>query len=132
VPIHWYSLSTDLKPDWSRYVAGQPEILGYWDDLWRKNGLVKHTQLGSFVHSSEWISDKNRYILTIIDTKTGERRTDEAEVVINSIGGFMSPNYPNIPGMDEFKGSSFHSALWKHEVDLKNKRVGVIGNGCSA
>lgn len=45
----------------------------------------------------------------------------------------MSPNFPkDVPGKENFRGPVFHSARWRHDVDLKGKRVAVIGNGCSA
>ena len=45
----------------------------------------------------------------------------------------MSPNFPSdLVGIADFKGVLWHSAQWRHDVDLKGKRVGVIGNGCSA
>ena len=57
----------------------------------------------------------------------------EAEVIVYAIGGFQGALYPkDIPGREEFHGEIFHSAEWRHDVILKNKRVGVIGNGCSA
>ncbi|KAI0256955.1 hypothetical protein BJV78DRAFT_1168189 [Lactifluus subvellereus] len=31
-----------------------------------------------------------------------------------------------------FRGDAWHSAEWRHDVVLAGKRVGVIGNGCSA
>ncbi len=34
--------------------------------------------------------------------------------------------------MGTFKGPTFHSAQWRHDVDLKGKRVPVIGTGASA
>jgi 4-hydroxyacetophenone monooxygenase len=52
--------------------------------------------------------------------------------VISAVGQLNQPNYPNIPGRDLFKGESFHSARWNHEVDLKGKKVAVIGTGASA
>jgi len=55
------------------------------------------------------------------------------EVVISAMGGFMSPVFPrDVPGKEEFKGVSFHSARWRHDVPLAGKRIGVIGNACSA
>lgn len=45
----------------------------------------------------------------------------------------MSPMYPkDIAGVENFHGELWHSARWRHDVELKGKRVGVIGNGCSA
>ena len=53
--------------------------------------------------------------------------------MIYAIGGFQEALYPkDIPGREHFHGEIFHSAEWRHDVILKNKRVGVIGNGCSA
>ena len=53
--------------------------------------------------------------------------------MIYAIGGFQEALYPkDIPGRELFHGEMFHSAEWRHDVILKNKRVGVIGNGCSA
>lgn len=53
--------------------------------------------------------------------------------MIYAIGGFQEALYPkDIPGRERFCGEIFHSARWRHDVILKNKRVGVIGNGCSA
>jgi 4-hydroxyacetophenone monooxygenase len=39
---------------------------------------------------------------------------------------------PDIKGIDTFAGPSFHSARWDHSVDLKDKRVAVVGTGASA
>lgn len=45
----------------------------------------------------------------------------------------MSPRYPSdVDGVDDFKGLVWHLAQWRSDVDLRGKRVGVIGNGCSA
>lgn len=65
--------------------------------------------------------------------KTGDKRTEEAEVMFYAIGGFQAPLYPtDMRGKEDFKGELFHSARWRHDVIFKKKRVGVIGNGCSA
>ena len=39
---------------------------------------------------------------------------------------------PSLKGLKDFQGERFHSARWRHDVSLANKRVGIIGNGCSA
>lgn len=40
--------------------------------------------------------------------------------------------YPDIPGLDLFKGKLMHSARWDNDYDLTGKRVAVIGGGSSA
>lgn len=75
-----------------------------------------------------------RYKATIKDEKSGEESIVEAEVIIWAAGGFFDPLFPKElePGLEKFKGIVWHSARWRHDVELKGKRVGVIGNGCSA
>ncbi|KAF8637351.1 hypothetical protein AX17_002850 [Amanita inopinata Kibby_2008] len=133
VPGHWYSLSTELNPHWSTYYVGQPEIQAYWVNLWRKYKLGSHTKFGHTVKRAEWDATTQRYQVRIQEMATGEILETEAEVLFFTIGGFMSPVYPkDIAGADVFDGEVWHSARWRHDVDLKGKRLGVIGNGCSA
>jgi cation diffusion facilitator CzcD-associated flavoprotein CzcO len=48
------------------------------------------------------------------------------------MGGLSEPSAPNIPGLDSFEGTVFHSAHWDHDHDLSGERVAVIGTGASA
>ena len=66
------------------------------------------------------------------EIESTEEQTDEADILISALGILEVINYPNIPGLETFKGSLFHSGAWDHGVDLKGKRVAVIGNGASA
>ena len=45
---------------------------------------------------------------------------------------FGNPVWPDIPGLDEFAGTVFHSARWDHDHDLNGERVAVIGTAASA
>ncbi|KAF9013992.1 hypothetical protein BDQ17DRAFT_434014 [Cyathus striatus] len=134
VPAHWYSLSTDLEPNFSRHYASQPELQNYWEKLWHNYDLVKHTRLSCNVTHAVWDAKEQRYHVTIKNRKTGEEEHTDAEVMFWAVGGFQDPLYPEhlVGSLDKFKGTLFHSARWRHDVDLKGKRVGVIGNGCSA
>ena len=51
--------------------------------------------------------------------------------MIGATGVFTQPKPPDIPGIDEFAGQTMHSARWDHSVDLRGKRVAVIGTGAS-
>ena len=65
--------------------------------------------------------------------ETGKKTTTNAKVILSAVGRYMNPVYPrDIPGVETFRGVAWHSARWRHDVDLSGKRVGVIGNGCSA
>ena len=55
-----------------------------------------------------------------------------ARFVVMASGPMHKPVIPALPGMETFPGPSFHSAKWNHDVDLRGKRVAVIGTGASA
>lgn len=131
VPAHWYSLSTDPNPSWNRHYASQRELHAYWRSVFDKHALRDHTVFNTIVVRSEWDEDLQRW--TVWLQRDGRETIEHAEILLYAIGGFMEPMWPkDIKGMEAFKGDFWHSALWKHDVNLKGKRVGVIGNGCSA
>ncbi|OCH87249.1 FAD/NAD-binding domain-containing protein [Obba rivulosa] len=132
VATHLYSLSTEPNPLWSRTHVLQPEIQAYWVALARKHALYEHTQFHTRVAHASWDAVRAVWVLRLENTRTGEGREVEAQVLISAMGLLREPVYPpDVPGRERFKGEMFHSARWNHQVDLRNKRVAVIGNGCS-
>ena len=55
-----------------------------------------------------------------------------ARVLVVATGPLSEPSIPDIPGLDTFAGTVFHSARWDHGHDLAGRRVAVIGTGASA
>ena len=58
--------------------------------------------------------------------------TLRARALVLGNGALHLAAYPEIPGLADFTGPCFHSAEWRHDVDLRGKRVAVIGTGASA
>ena len=56
----------------------------------------------------------------------------EADILLTACGQLNTPATPDIPGLESFEGPAFHTAQWRHDVDLAGKRVALIGTGCSA
>src|SRR5690606_32055173 len=57
----------------------------------------------------------------------------EASFLIMATGCLSVPRMPDIPGLERFRGEAHHTGLWPHEgVDVRGKRVGIIGAGSSA
>ena len=56
----------------------------------------------------------------------------QASVLVSGAGPLSEPAYPDLPGLDTFTGTTFHSATWDHDHDLTGERVAVIGTGASA
>ncbi|GGK73139.1 4-hydroxyacetophenone monooxygenase [Sphaerisporangium melleum] len=127
VPSHLYSYSFEQRRDWSRRFPAQPELLSYLEDCADKYGLRRHLRLNTEVTAAEFDGRTGRWRVT---TSDGERRT--FDVVISGVGQLNRPRLPDIPGLADFRGRSFHSARWDHGHDLTGRRVAVIGNGSSA
>ncbi|KAH9051293.1 FAD/NAD-P-binding domain-containing protein [Lactarius deliciosus] len=132
VPVHFYSLSTDLKSDWTRSHGTQPEILEYMRKVTDKYGLRKHCRFHTSLDKAEWDAAANVWRIETRDVRTGETQVTRATAIVSAIGVLVVPKYPTLQGIESFKGEVFHSARWRHDVNLHGKRVGVLGNGSSA
>lgn len=134
VPGHWYSLSRAPNPHWASYYPAQDELQAYWSALWARAGLQAYTRCGTEVVRATWDVETRTYTIELEDAVTRARRTVVARVIIDATGGFQAPRVPeDLRGSaGAFEGECWHSARWRHDVPLGGKRVGVVGNGCSA
>ncbi|CUS12120.1 unnamed protein product [Tuber aestivum] len=132
VPSALYCLSFAPNPDWTCSLPPQGEIKEYIDSVASKYGIPQRTSLSTAVTRAQWDEGHGRWRLSLRDLKTGEAYFHECKILFTGQGLLEEPNYPKIPGLETFEGHIFHSARWDHTVDLKGKRVAVIGGGCSA
>ncbi|ORY69025.1 uncharacterized protein BCR38DRAFT_363903 [Pseudomassariella vexata] len=130
VPIHLYSFSFNLNPDWTQALADQEEILKYVESTVDKFQLRSHFHFNSECLGAKWVD--GQWHVAFVNRITGEKFTETCTILISAVGGFSQPRDVKFPGMDRFKGRIFHTAAWDHSFDWTNKRVAVIGNGCSA
>lgn len=112
---------------WSRRYATQPEILDYVREVAAREGVLDRVVTGQDVVSC--VLDEARGTWTVT-TRAG--RTWEAEALVSAVGQLSTPVVPDLPGVGSFEGPAFHSARWRHDVDLTGKRVAVVGTGASA
>jgi cation diffusion facilitator CzcD-associated flavoprotein CzcO len=125
VPSHFYEFS--FAPNrWSRRYAPQAEIQAYLEGVARHFGVLDRVHTGVEVKSARWDEDRGRWVL---ETTAGPHA---AEVLLTACGQLSVPKKPAIPGLESFEGPAFHTAEWRHDVDLTGKRVAVVGTGCSA
>src|SRR5690606_33566221 len=111
--------SSDLR----RY-PDQPEILGYLEHCADKYDVRRKIRFNTEVTGATF--DGTRWQLT------ASGATETFDVVVMAVGQLNRPHLPDIPGMDDFAGTSFHSSRWDHSHDLTGRRVAVIGSGSSA
>ena len=125
-----YSFSKEILNEWhwSEQFSPQPETLRYLNFVVDKLKLRGHMQFGCRVNAMRFDENSNIWHLTLSDGRTLSTR-----VVITGIGPLSTPTLPQIEGMKDFKGVSFHTANWPHEpLDLAGKRVAIIGTGATA
>jgi cation diffusion facilitator CzcD-associated flavoprotein CzcO len=127
IPSHLYSFSFEPKADWSRSYSPQQEIQDYLRHCVEKYDLRRHIRFDSEVSGAEFDASAGVWTVRITD---GVPLTARALVLGN--GALSIPSYPDIPGLEQFTGRTFHSARWDHDYDLKGKTVAVIGTGASA
>jgi 4-hydroxyacetophenone monooxygenase len=130
VPNHFYSYSFAQTSEWPQYFATQASLLDYFRTCARELGIVEHVRFGTEVLDATWDDARDVWVITL----RNESGTDvlEANALVSAVGQLNRPNMPDIPGIDSFRGASFHSARWDHDVDLDGKRVAIIGTGASA
>jgi len=132
VPSHGYCFSFEMNADWSKAYAGSKEIWAYLSKVSRKYGVYERTQFNTEVLSAHWMESDRKWVVETQDRKSMAKQTHIVDYLISGIGGLHIPQYPNVPGVGQFGGMEVHSAEWRNDVDLKNKRVVVVGSAASA
>jgi cation diffusion facilitator CzcD-associated flavoprotein CzcO len=118
--------------------AHAPEILEHCRRIGEQYGLYDNALFHTEVTGLEW--DDARSVWKV-KTSRGDNFT--AQYVGLGIGPLNVPKLPGIPGIDSFRGHSFHTSRWDYAytggdplgaplAKLKDKRVGIIGTGATA
>jgi cation diffusion facilitator CzcD-associated flavoprotein CzcO len=126
VQSHLYSFSFAPNPNWTRSFSPQPEIWDYLKRCARDFGILPHVRFRHEVREAAWDNAAQRWR---IETSQGRFN---ANVLVMASGALSEPSLPSLPGVESFKGSMFHSARWRHDVELRERRVAVVGTGASA
>jgi len=122
----------------SEKYAHAPEILEQCRRIGKQFGLYEQALFHTEVESLEWDEKASRWI---IGTNRGDRFT--ASFIGLGTGPLHVPKLPGIPGLESFKGHSFHTSRWDYDysggdpngaplLKLKDKRVAIIGTGATA
>ena len=129
-PSQLYSLTTDPYP-WSSVFARQPEMLRYARFVAERNDLRQSIRFDTEVTGAVWNEDSERWV---VQTRSADGTADtlSARVLVSAVGTFAGAALPDIPGLDDFEGPVIHTAEWPADLDLRDKRVAVIGAGASA
>tara|TARA_R110001592_G_scaffold337300_1_gene623640 strand:- start:256858 stop:258477 length:1620 start_codon:yes stop_codon:yes gene_type:complete len=127
--IYQYWFSDELLEEWNwqqRY-PDQAETERYLNHVADRFDLRKDITFNTSVESATWDDTTRRWNLT---TDTG--KTLNTQFIITAVGPLSAPLVPPFKGHETFEGRLVHTARWPREgIDLKGKRVGVIGTGAT-
>ncbi|KAL2862443.1 flavin-containing monooxygenase [Aspergillus lucknowensis] len=138
VPSASYQLNFALNPDWSQINSDAKAIHDYLLDVVEKLDLRKYFHFNSEVIAATFDEHKG-----IWDVKIRQRDAngvvheieDDCDLLIGAYGILSRWDFPDIPGVDTFKGSMIHTAGWPDDYQTeqwKGQRVAVIGSGASS
>ena len=127
IPSFSYQYSFEKRTDWSRTYAPGRELRAYAEDVAQRHGLAAKARFGVRVDGATYDEDDHAWTLS---TRDGETLT--ARHVVDATGVLTNPKPPGIEGVEAFAGTTLHTARWDHSVDVRGKRVAVIGTGASA
>lgn len=124
----------------SQKYAGGKELLHHSQAIGQKYGLYEKALFQTEVKGLTWQEETGRW-----DVKTDRGDVLSSRFVIPAAGPLHRPKLPDLPGLDSFKGHTFHTSRWDYDytggdptnppeelTKLADKRVGVIGTGATA
>jgi cation diffusion facilitator CzcD-associated flavoprotein CzcO len=127
VPVALYQFSFAPAIHWTSTYPSSSEVQAYAEQLVAQFELGPHLKLGTETRTAVWDEATATWTLTTMDGQTLR-----VGAIISALGQLNRPYTPDFDGQQTFKGQSMHSAAWDHDVDLTDKRVGVIGAAASA
>ena len=123
----WFSDELLNEWDWSERFPAQEETERYLNFVADKFKLRENYQFNARVTAATFNEATERWLVTL---ENGEQF--DTQFLVMGTGGLTEAVFPDIPGVESFKGDYYHTARWPEEpVDFSDKRVGIIGTGAT-
>ena len=119
-----YSFDEQLQQDWHwpEKFSAQPDILAYANHVADRFNLKKDIEFNVEVKASRFDENLKTWKIT---TNTGEEI--DAQYFIMATGCISTTQIPNIKGLSDYVGNTFHTGDWPHEeVDFSGQSIAVI------
>ncbi|GAC57690.1 putative flavin-containing monooxygenase [Gordonia hirsuta DSM 44140 = NBRC 16056] len=127
IPSFAYQFSFEQVAGWSRIYAPGAELKAYAEHCVDKYDVRRRSRLCAAVVAADYLDSADLWEIRLDDGTTVTGR-----YVISATGVLTKPKKPEIDGVDDFAGTTMHTARWDDEVDLTGKQVAIIGTGASA
>ncbi|KJZ75731.1 hypothetical protein HIM_04888 [Hirsutella minnesotensis 3608] len=132
VPSILYSFSFAPNPKWTQTLPSSAELLTYLKHVADKYNLSSKMTFGAQVIRCEWMAQTRRWRLHVRRVKDGSVLVHDCQFLYSGTGVLVHPREPDMPGIKSFRGPVFSAARWRSDVDLRDKSVALVGNGCTA
>lgn len=126
VPSHLYSYSFE-QSNWTRMFAKSDEIQHYIVEMTDHFDLWPKIRFKTKVVAAHFDEEHQLWVI-----ETSNKEVLRARFVVGAMGPFAASRIPDIDGIKKYKGVMAHTAAWPRDLDLKGKRVAVVGSGASA
>lgn len=123
-----YEYSFDDHYPWPQYFANGAEVRDYIEFMARKYGVFDHVRVGHALEQADFDEGTSTWQLDLARSD-GSRVRRRVRAIISAAGLFSTPKVPDIPGAESFQGALLHPTEWTDDIDVKGKRVAVVGNG---
>lgn len=129
-----YTFGYRFKPWTGDPIASADKILNYMKEVIEENDLARHIRYGHKIVSADWSKEDALWTVRAVRTDTGEERRFTTNFLWMCQGYYRHDQgyTPEWPGMDKFNGKIVHPQTWPEDLDLKGKKVIVIGSGATA
>lgn len=129
IPSHLYSLSF-FPRNWSAHFGKRDELVGYLRDLADHFGLRENIRFATEALGADYDERAHRWTVRV-RARDGCEYELVGEVLVTAVGLF-GQQAADIPDREKFTGTVVHSASWPADLDVRDRRVGVVGSGASA
>ena len=130
-----HTLGYSFKP-WleAKAIADGPSILNYIRETASEYLLENKIRFSHKVVSSEWVSDRSRWLIEA-EVEGGVECAQFECNFLHICAGYYSYQKPFDPGFAnqiEYQGQLVHPQFWPKDLDYRGKRIVVIGSGATA
>ncbi len=128
---HFYSYSFEPYP-WTEYFSRRDELLEYFRSFVRRHGLESHIHFNTEVTGARYDEATASWDVTLRSSTGSLPANLRVNAIVSAVGQLNRPRIPEVAGRAQFQGVQVHSAEWDPSLDLRGKRVAVVGSGASA
>ncbi len=114
--------------------ASGSDIKNYLGETIEEIGIKDRMQYDIRINEARWSNKTMLWTLKAFNKKTNENIQFTCNFLLTCCGyfDFKSANIPDFKNLENFKGRFFHPQFWPKDLELKDKKVVIIGSGATA